>query len=476
MSTAPVASFPSGFLWGGATAANQIEGAYNEGGRGLCVQDVMPQGIQGPRTARPTADNLTLEGIDHYHRYAEDIALFAEMGFKVYRFSIAWSRIFPNGDEVEPNKEGLDFYDRILDELEKHGIEPLVTISHYETPLHLAETYDGWVSRDLIGFYLRYARTLFERYGSRVRYWLTFNEINSLLHAPLMSGGINTPREHLTDQQLYQAMHHELVASALATKVAREVSPGTLIGCMILSMPTYPLTPDPADVFAALQAEQANFAYGDVHVRGAYPGYFLRTLRDKGIELDITQQDQQILAENTVDFVSFSYYLSVAETVDPEKRKDYGVGNVLGGVRNPTLTTSEWGQAIDPVGLRIVLNQFWDRWQKPLFIVENGLGAKDELVDIDGRKTVVDDYRIAYLNDHLVQVREAIADGVEVLGYTTWGCIDLVSNASRQMNKRYGFIYVDRDDDGTGTLDRFKKKSFDWYRQVIATNGDALTG
>ena len=476
MSTARVASFPSGFLWGGATAANQIEGAYNEGGRGLCVQDVMPQGIQGPRTARPTADNLTLEGIDHYHRYAEDIALFAEMGFKVYRFSIAWSRIFPNGDEEEPNKEGLDFYDRILDELEKHGIEPLVTISHYETPLHLAETYDGWVSRDLIGFYLRYARTLFERYGSRVRYWLTFNEINSLLHAPLMSGGINTPREHLTDQQLYQAMHHELVASALATKLAREISPTTLIGCMILSMPTYPLTPDPADVFAALQAEQANFAYGDVHVRGAYPGYFLRTLRDKGIELDITQQDQQILAENTVDFVSFSYYLSVAETVDPEKRKNYGVGNVLGGVRNPTLTTSEWGQAIDPVGLRIVLNQFWDRWQKPLFIVENGLGAKDELVDIDGHRTVVDDYRIAYLNDHLVQVREAIADGVEVLGYTTWGCIDLVSNASRQMNKRYGFIYVDRDDDGTGTLDRFKKKSFDWYRQVIATNGGALTG
>jgi 6-phospho-beta-glucosidase len=309
-----------------------------------------------------------------------------------------------------------------------------------------------------------------------VKYWLTFNEINSLLHAPLMSGGINTPREQLTDQQLYQAMHHELVASALATKVAREIAPGTLIGCMILSMPTYPLTPDPEDVLAALQAEQANFAYGDVHVRGAYPGYFLRTLRDKGIELDITEQDRDALAENTVDFVSFSYYLSVAETVDPEKRKDYGVGNVLGGVRNPTLRASEWGQAIDPVGLRIVLNQFWDRWQKPLFIVENGLGAKDELVEIDGGRTVIDDYRVAFLNDHLVQVREAIGDGVEVLGYTSWGCIDLVSNASRQMSKRYGFIYVDRDDDGTGTFDRVKKKSFDWYREVIASNGGSLTG
>jgi len=465
--------FPQGFLWGGATAANQVEGAYDQGGKGLSVQDVMPRGIVAPRTAEPTADNLKLEAIDFYHRYAEDIALFAKMGFGVYRFSIAWSRIFPKGDEAEPNEEGLAFYDRVLDELEKHGIEPLVTISHYETPLHLAETYDGWTDRRLIGFYENYARTLFERYGSRVKYWLTFNEINSLLHAPFMSGGINTPKEQLSDGQLYQAMHHELVASARATRIAREVAPGAQIGCMVLSMPVYPLTPSPADALAVMDFDHSNLVYGDVHTRGAYPGYFLRTLREKGIELEITDQDREDLT-NTVDFVSFSYYMSVAATADPAK-KVAGEGNIMGGVPNPTLEASEWGWQIDPVGLRLVLNQFWDRWQKPLFIVENGLGAKDQLVEVDGVKTVIDDYRIAYLNDHLVQVGEAITDGVDVLGYTSWGCIDIVSASTAQLSKRYGFIYVDRNDDGSGTLERFEKKSFGWYAEVIRTNGASLT-
>lgn len=434
----------------------------------------MPRGIVGPRTERPTPDNLKLVGIDHYHRYAEDIALFAEMGFKTYRFSIAWSRIFPRGDEEQPNEAGLAFYDRLLDELERDGIEPLVTISHYETPLHLSETYDGWTDRRLIGFYERYARTLFERYGSRVRYWLTFNEINSLLHAPFMSGGISTPKEELSPQQLFQAMHHELVASARATRIAREVAPGAQIGCMVLSMPIYPLTPSPQDMLAVMHADHANLVYGDVHTRGAYPGYFLRTLREQGIELEITEQDREDL-RNTVDFVSFSYYMSVAETADPELRKK-GEGNIMGGIDNPTLDKSEWGWAIDPIGLRIVLNQFWDRWQKPLFIVENGLGAKDELVEVDGVKTVIDDYRISYLNDHLVQVGEALKDGVEVLGYTTWGCIDLVSASTAQLSKRYGFVYVDRNDDGSGTLERHRKKSFHWYAEVIRTGGASLRG
>ncbi|MFB8892041.1 MULTISPECIES: glycoside hydrolase family 1 protein [Microbacterium] len=466
-------TFPDGFLWGGATAANQLEGAYDEGGKGLSVQDVMPRGIVGARTDAPTPDNLKLVGIDFYHRYAEDIALFAKMGFKTFRFSVAWSRIFPKGDETEPNEEGLAFYDRVLDELEKHGIEPLVTISHYETPLHLAETYDGWTDRRLIGFYENYARTLFERYGARVKYWLTFNEINSLLHAPFMSGGINTPKDELTEQQLYQAMHHELVASARATRIAREVAPNAQIGCMVLSMPVYPLSPSPADALEVMSFDHSNLVYGDVHTRGAYPGYFLRTLAEKGIELDITDEDRDDLT-NTVDFVSFSYYMSVAATADPAK-KVTGEGNIMGGVPNPTLEASEWGWQIDPVGLRLVLNQFWDRWQKPLFIVENGLGAKDQLVEVDGVKTVVDDYRIAYLNDHLVQVGEAIADGVEVLGYTSWGCIDLVSASTAQLSKRYGFIYVDRNDDGSGTLERFEKKSFGWYAEVIRTNGASLT-
>lgn len=466
-------TFPDGFLWGGATAANQIEGAYDQGGKGLSVQDVMPNGIMTPRTETPTADNLKLEAIDFYHRYAEDIALFAKMGFTTYRFSIAWSRIFPKGDETEPNEEGLAFYDRVLDELERHGIEPLVTISHYETPLHLAETYDGWIDRRLIGFYERYARVLLERFGSRVRYWLTFNEINSLLHAPFMSGGIATPKEQLTDAQLYQAMHHELVASARVTRLAREIAPGAQIGCMVLSMPTYPLGPSPADALEVQRFDQANLVYGDVHTRGEYPGYFLRTLREQGIELDITAEDREDL-RSTVDFVSFSYYMSTAVTADPELQTA-GEGNLLGGVPNPTLQTSEWGWPIDPVGLRIVLNQFWDRWQKPLFIVENGLGAKDELVEVDGVRTVLDDYRISYLNDHLVQVGEAIADGVEVMGYTAWGCIDIVSASTAQLSKRYGFIYVDRNDDGTGTLERFEKQSFAWYAEVIRTNGASLS-
>ena len=464
--------FPEGFLWGGAVAANQYEGAYDADGKGLSIQDVLPKGgIGAPPTEQPTSDNLKLEGIDFYHRYAEDIALFAEMGFKVFRFSIAWSRIFPNGDETEPNEAGLAFYDRVLDECEKHGIEPLITISHYETPLHLSKTYNGWVNRKLIGFYERYARTLFERYGHRVKYWLTFNEINSVLHAPLMSGGIWTPLDQLSEADLYQAIHHELVASASATKIAHEVNPDLKVGCMVLAMPVYPLTPAPDDMIAVMQADHFNDFFGDMHVRGRYPGYMKRYFRENGITIKMTPEEERLLRENTVDFVSFSYYVSICEGRDGEA----GGGNLLGGKKNPYLKTSEWGWQIDPQGLRYTLNRFYDRWQKPLFIVENGLGARDVLVD-DGRggKTVEDDYRIAYLNDHLVQVGEAIADGVPVMGYTTWGCIDLVSASTAQMSKRYGFIYVDRNDDGTGTLARYPKKSFYWYKDVIASNGAVL--
>ena len=455
--------FPEGFLWGGATAANQIEGAYAEDGKGLSVQDVLPGGVVKPASAGPTPDNLKLEAIDFYHRYQEDIALFAEMGFKVFRLSIAWSRIFPRGDEAEPNAAGLAFYDRVIDELLAHNIVPLVTLSHYELPLHLAQEYGGWTNRKLIGFYENFARTVFEHFRGRVQYWLTFNEINSILHFPILAGIMNT-----TDKQdLYQAIHHELVASARVTKVAHEVDATNKIGCMILAMPRYPLTPNPDDVWAALDAAHDDFTFGDVHCRGTYPGYFLRKLREAGIELDITEQDR-IDLRNTVDFVSFSYYMSVCESATDTTR---GPGNLIGGVPNPTLAASQWGWQIDPVGLRIILNEYWDRWQKPLFIVENGLGARDELVD----GTVADDYRISYMNDHLVQVGEALSDGVDVLGYTSWGCIDLVSMSTAEMSKRYGFIYVDRNDDGSGTLQRYRKKSFYWYKDVIASNGATLT-
>ena len=464
--------FPQNFLWGGATAANQIEGAYSEDGKGLSIQDVMPDGLQTPPTKSPTDDNLKLEAIDFYRRYAEDIALFGEMGFKTFRFSIAWSRIFPRGDEDEPNEEGLRFYDRVLDELEKYGIEPLVTLSHYETPLAIAREYGGWSNREVINFFEKYCRTVFERYKGRVHYWLTFNEINSVLHFPFFGGLEGTPEE-VGPQKLYQAVHHELVGSARVTKIAHEIDPNNKVGCMIIAVPRYPLTPNPQDALKALDKSRDDLAFGDIHCRGYYPGYYLRKLKNLGVELDITEQDRDDLT-NTVDFVSFSYYMSVCETADPAK-DTAGQGNIVGGVPNPTLEASEWGWQIDPVGLRIIMNEYWDRWQKPLFIVENGLGAKEKLVDGPEGPTVEDDYRIDYLNQHLVQVGEAIEDGVEVLGYTTWGCIDLVSASTAQMSKRYGFIYVDRDDDGSGTLDRYKKKSFDWYKEVIATNGESLT-
>lgn len=466
-------TFPEGFLWGGAAAANQCEGAYDEDGKGLSVQDVLPHGIRGERTEAPTSDNMKLRGIDFYHRYREDIRLFAEMGFKVFRTSIAWSRIFPNGDEDRPNEAGLEFYDRVFDECHEYGIEPLVTISHYETPLHLAEKYNGWTDRRMIGFYETYVRTIFERYKGKVKYWLTFNEINSILHAPFMSGGISAPADTLTEQDLYQAAHHELVASALATKIAHEIMPDAKIGCMILSMPTYPLTPSPDDVIAVMEAEHKNYFFGDVHVRGRYPGYMKRYFREHGIEIEFAPGDEEIL-KNTVDFVSFSYYMSCCASADETKQKR-GNGNLLGGVPNPTLKASEWGWQIDPKGLRYVLNMFWDRYQKPLFIVENGLGAVDILTeDEHGNKTVEDDYRIQYLHDHLVQVGEAIRDGVDVMGYTSWGCIDLVSASTAELKKRYGYIYVDRNDDGSGTMERYRKKSFYWYKDVIASNGENL--
>lgn len=470
--------FPKDFLWGGAVAANQCEGAYLEGGRGLSVQDILPQGIAGERkgiiTKEPTKDNLKLEAIDFYHNYKEDIRLFAEMGFKVFRTSIAWSRIFPEGDEKEPNEEGLAFYDKVFDECLKYQIQPLVTISHYETPLGLARKYDGWRSEKLIGFYENYCKTIFERYKNKVKYWLTFNEINSLLHAPLSSGGILTPPDRLTPQDLYQAVHHEMVASALATKLAHEIIPDVKVGCMILGVTIYPLTPHPDDVIKTMLHDRDTLLFADIHARGKYPAYLLRYFEENGIQIKMGREDLKILEENTVDFISFSYYSSICDAKDPKDAKETG-GNLSHGYVNPYLKASEWGWQIDPQGLRYTLNKLYDRYQLPLFIVENGLGAADELVrNGQGEWTVEDDYRIAYLREHLLEAEKAIRDGVELMGYTSWGCIDIVSASTAQMKKRYGYIYVDRNDDGSGTMKRYKKKSFYWYKEVIATNGESL--
>ena len=461
--------FPEEFLWGGALAANQCEGAYNEDGKGLSVQDVMPYGLRGGRTKMPTKDNLKLEGIDFYHRYKEDIRMFAEMGFKVLRTSIAWSRIFPRGDEDLPNEEGLQFYDDLFDECHKYGIEPLITLSHYETPLYLAEEYNGWLNPKLIDFFKKYVTVVFKRYKNKVKYWLTFNEINSILRAPFLNGAISTPTEQLSKTELYQAIHHELVASAWAVKIAHEINPDFQIGCMVLSLPFYPLTPNPDDMIAKMQEEHIQFLFTDIQVRGEYPGYAIRFFNENGIKIDITDEEKKIL-KNTVDFISFSYYVSACATAENEKKM--AKGNVFGTAANPYLKTTQWGWQIDPKGLRYVLNQYWDRYQKPVFIVENGLGAVDKLIKKeDGTLTVDDDYRISYVREHLLQVEEAIADGVNVMGYTAWGCIDLVSFSTSQMSKRYGFIYVDRNDDGTGTLERYRKRSFYWYQNVIKTNG-----
>lgn len=464
--------FPESFLWGGAVAANQCEGAYLTDGKGLSTQDLAPKGIVGPITSVPTADNLKLIGIDFYHRYKEDIALFAEMGFKVFRLSIAWSRIFPKGDEENPNEAGLAFYDDVFDECHKYGIEPLVTLSHYETPLHLARTYDGWRNRKMIHFFEHYAETVFRRYKGKVKYWLTFNEINSVLHNPYLSGGILTPKEKLTQQDLYQAIHHELIASASVTKIAHEIDDQNQVGCMVLGLPTYPMTPNPEDVIANMEQDWKNLFFTDIQVRGVYPRYLNRFFKEHEISILKETGDDEILM-NTVDFISFSYYMSTCASAVPEKF-DQAAGNIIPGVANPYLKESEWGWQIDPKGLRYLLNQYYDRYQKPLFVVENGLGLHDELIEMDGVLTVADDARIEYLKQHLLQVEEAIKDGVEVMGYTSWGCIDLVSASTAQMSKRYGFIYVDRNDDGTGTLNRYKKKSFDWYKEVIRSNGSSL--
>lgn len=463
--------FPEDFLWGGAAAANQFEGAYQADGKGLSIQDVLPNGIMAKSTEKPTEDNLKLIGIDFYNRYKEDIAMLAEMGFKVFRTSIAWSRIFPNGDDAEPNEAGLQFYEKVVEECDKHGIKVMFTLSHYETPLNLAKKYDGWTDRRLIGFFERFVRTVFERFKGKVPYYLTFNEINSVLHEPFFSGGILTPKEELSSSQLYQAIHHELVASALATKLCHEIDPDAKVGCMILGIPVYPLTPNPDDVIATMLKERETMLFSDVHVRGYYPGYSKRIFKERGIQLDILDEDLELL-KHTVDFVSFSYYMSICESASPEERRN---ANFIGGVMNPTLEASDWGWQIDPKGLRYMLNYFYDRYQKPLFIVENGLGAVDELVEgPDGQMTVNDDYRIAYLNDHLKEVGEAIEDGVDIMGYTSWGCIDMVSASTAEMKKRYGYIYVDRQNDGSGTLERYRKKSFYWYKNLIETNGASL--
>ena len=470
--------FPDNFLWGGATAANQIEGAYIADGKGLTTVDLLPTGPKRNEIAMGKLDSYkpkegefypSHQAIDFYHRYKEDIVLFAEMGFKCFRLSISWARIFPNGNDLEPNEAGLQFYDDVFDELLKYNIEPVVTICHFDVPVNLVKNYGGWKNRKMVDFFERYTKILFNRYNKKVKYWMTFNEINMLLHLPYIGAGIVFEEEENNEQLLYQAAHHELVASALAVKACHEIIPDAMIGCMLAAGCAYPYSSNPDDTWKVMEMERESYFLIDVQSKGEYPGYAKRFFRENGIELQIEAGDLDILKQHTVDYIGFSYYASRCTSADPEILKNFTDGNIFGSVVNPYLETSEWGWTIDPKGMRITCNQLYDRYEKPLFIVENGLGAQDILLEND---TVEDDYRIDYLDRHFAEIAEAIQDGVDIIGYTSWGPIDLVSNGTGQMKKRYGYIYVDRNNDGSGTLRRIKKKSFYWYKNIIANNGN----
>ncbi len=499
-------SFPKNFLWGGATAANQYEGGYDEGGRGLAVSDLITNGTKDePRRIYYVREDgsegvmrmseclpvgakaIMKEGIyypshnatDFYHHWKEDIALFAEMGFRTVRFSIAWTRIYPNGDDEEPNEEGLKFYEDVIDEMVKYGIEPLVTILHFDMPLHLAEKYGGWENRKLIDFYVKYAKTIMNRYKGKVKYWLTVNEINILsgywtLGLSSASGSQKAeghPMEMAKADaaKKYQAVHHLLVASALANKAGHEIDPQNQMGIMLALSGIYPATCHPDDVMGAVEFRRKALMFSDVAMRGYYPTFTPSVFAEYGVELKKGEEDDEILRKYPSDFMSFSYYRTTVYD------RNSNITTTTGGQQgssNPYLKETPWGWPIDPTGLRYVLNELWERYQKPLFIVENGMGNLD-VVEEDG--SISDDYRIDYLRDHVKAMKKAIEiDGIPVMGYTWWGQIDVVSAGTGEMRKRYGFIYVDMDDAGNGTLKRTKKKSFSYYKKVIESDGEDL--
>lgn len=471
------------FLWGGATAANQYEGAWNVDGKGISVADICTSGSKNsPKRITPVFEEGTLypsrEATDFYHHYEQDIRLFAEMGFKCFRMSIAWTRIFPTGLEEKPNEAGLMLYDKVFDCCKKYHIEPIVTLSHYEMPFGLTKAFNGWADRRCIACFERYCEAVFERYQSKVKYWLTFNEINCAF-APvgnLSSLGILNPgTEYYMNQvdipQLrFQGLHHQLVAEAKIIKLAHDKYPQYKIGNMICMINMYPYSCDPNDILEAHRLmKMYNWYCSDVQVKGEYPYYAKKLWEDNHVEIHLEPGDAEILSAGTIDFYTLSYYSSNVVSTNPDRGTT--AGNLVGGVINPYLEVTEWGWQNDPVGLRYALHEIYERYHLPIMIVENGLGARDVLEE-DG--TIQDDYRIEYMRQHVIQMKEAVKEGIDLMGYTPWGCVDLVSASTGEMNKRYGMIYVEKYDDGTGTLNRRKKQSFEWYKKVIATNGETL--
>lgn len=477
----PYQELPKDFIWGGALAANQCEGAWKEGGKGWCIADINRAQYDLPpekrynmeidtayiRKAMSEDDKLypKRRGIDFYHTYKDDLKLLAGTGMNGLRTSINWARIFPNGDDEEPNEEGLKYYDNLIDEMIKDGLEPMITISHYEMPLNLTLKYNGWYSRELVDFFVRYCKVLFNRYKGKVHKWIIVNQINLIVHESFNHLGIAADKVDNLLEAKYQGVHNEMVACAIATKYAHEVDPENQIGMMFCSNLTYPCSTSGEDNFWNLRHNQMELLYGDVMVRGKYPGYALRYYDDNNIRIHFYPGDEEALKEGTVDFVSLSYYYSRLSGEQPF------LHTKLGQIDNPSLKKSAWGWAIDPIGLRYALNVYWDRYQKPIYITENGLGAYDK-VEADG--SIHDQYRIDYLKAHIEQMIEAVKDGVDLRGYYPWGPIDIVSCSSSEMDKRYGFIYVDYDNYGHGTGKRLKKDSYYWYQKVTASNGKDL--
>ncbi|WP_460293627.1 6-phospho-beta-glucosidase [Clostridium tertium] len=465
-------TFPKNFLWGGAIAANQAEGAYNEDGKGLSVADILAVGADRFKNVELEINENKYypshEAIDFYHTYKEDIRELSELGMKCFRTSIAWSRIFPNGDDKEPNEKGLEFYDNLFDELLKNGMEPVITISHFETPLNLITKYGGWKNRKLIDFYVNYCSVIFNRYKNKVKYWMTFNEINHAHTLPLIAAAIVVKEDENKLQDIYQASHNMLVASAKAVIMGHEINKDFKIGCMLSLSPIYPASCKPEDVFESYELRRRSLFYSDIQMLGEYPSYFKRIAKENNITIEMEDEDIEILKKGVCDYLGFSYYRS---SLHEAGMKILGNTGGLLGKKNPYLSETKWGWPIDPLGLRYVCNELTDRYHKPLFIVENGLGAIDEVTE-DGK--IHDEERMEYLKKHVIMMNEAIEDGADIIGYTWWGPIDIVSAGTGEMKKRYGFVYVDKDNNGKGTLKRIKKDSYNYYKQIIATNGENL--
>lgn len=475
--------FPKSFLWGGASAACQMEGAWEENGKGITVSDVQMYTKNLDRTKWKSEGGGSLEdirrfakdrenlypkrwGIDFYHRYKEDLALLKEMGFQCYRTSIAWARIFPNGDDMVPNEAGLKFYDSLIDEIIKNGMEPILTISHYEMPLNLVFQYGGFANKALIEIYLRYAQLLLDRYGDRVKYWIPFNQINLFYPCGFKSTGVTDEGDGKTLEKYYQAAHNQFVCCARLKKYVKDRNMDVMIGTMVSDRILFPKTCNPEDMVLTQKRNRMQFFFPDVQLQGRYPDYAIHYFDSEKIDVVASEEELEDIRDNTLDFLAFSHYATRVinhETCTMDSKQFE---------QNPYLKPTPWEWRMDPKGFYHNICEYTDRYHKPMVIGENGFGALD-VVTPDGK--VHDDYRINYFHDYIAAMKEAVIDGADIIAYCAWSPIDMISSSTSEMSKRYGFVYVDQDDFGQGTGKRIRKDSFEWYKKIIATNGEDLS-